>query len=93
MVTIRVTAVRLALVAAVVVFAMSWYLLSTEPNGAAVIDCPTLGPNGIPVVCGVQATYRSIIDVAFFSMSRALLVAVGLLALNWARRHVRVVGG
>jgi hypothetical protein len=90
--TIRITALRLAFVAAVGIFAVSWYLISTEPTGATEILCPaTSNSRGLPIYCGFQNTYRSIADVAFTSTWLALLVAAGCLALNWIRTHVRVV--
>lgn len=100
MLTIHITALRLALVAALLVFAISWYLLSTEPSVGTEILCPgasyqtTSGTTvTVPEFCGWQTTYRSMLDVAFYATWRALLVGAGFLALNWVRKHVRVVAG
>jgi hypothetical protein len=100
MLTIHITALRLALVASVVVFAISWYLLSTEPSGGTEILCPGTSHQtssgttiSFPEFCGWQTTYRSTLDVALYSTWRALLVAAGFLALNWLRKHIRVVAG
>lgn len=95
MVTIHITAFRVALGVALVVFAASWYLLSTEPTGASVILCPgtTRDTQGLQVVCGVDNTYRAALEVGFYSVWRALLVAAVLLGLNWARKRVRFVPG